>query len=125
MSESCSCNCSCGGNRIVYSCSGGSNVGQIANDLARRLARESCAGMSCGIALGGDLKGFITSARQSDKNILIDGCQVACLRKVFERHNITNISHFIITDFGVQKNKDLFPESNFVNEIFDKLKQKL
>ncbi|HDS08776.1 MAG TPA: hypothetical protein ENN73_00985 [Firmicutes bacterium] len=125
MNQNCRCNCSCGGNRIVYSCSGGSNVGQITNDLARKFAEENLAVMSCGIALGGDLKGFIASAKQSEKNILLDGCQVGCLGKVFARHEITNIDHFILTDFGIQKNKDLFPEAECVTEIFYKLKQKL
>ncbi len=58
--------------------------------------------MTCLAAMGAELSGFIESAKASEKNIVIDGCPVACGKKIFIRHDIP-FEHFMMTDFGVQK----------------------
>ncbi|OHD19853.1 MAG: hypothetical protein A2086_00085 [Spirochaetes bacterium GWD1_27_9] len=105
--------CCKGGTKLVYACSGGSNVGQIANEVAKNLTTEGFAKMTCGIALGANLSGFIVSAENADKNIVIDGCTVGCLKKVFENHKISNYDYYVITEMGIEKNK------NFVIDLED------
>ena len=44
---------------LVYSCSGCSNLAQLANDLALRLDRDGLAEMSCIAGVGGDVPALV------------------------------------------------------------------
>lgn len=99
-----SCNCGCGGIKLIYSCSGAANTGHLADSVARKLMKENKGKMTCLAAIGADLSGFIESAKCADKNIVIDGCPVACGKKIFENKSLP-FEHFILTDFGVEKGK--------------------
>lgn len=77
--------CCCGGDVIlVYACSGASDVGKVADGVARKMAKDKCGKMTCLTAVGAHLSGFVESAKGADKNIAIDGCHVACARKTLE-----------------------------------------
>jgi uncharacterized metal-binding protein len=66
--------------------------------------RDGAADMTCLAAIGADLSGFIQSARSATKNIVIDGCPVACGRRMFQNKNLP-YEHYVMTDFGVEKGK--------------------
>lgn len=100
MAEDC---CSTG-TRLLYACSGASDVGEIADGVARRLRGEGFAMMTCLAGIGADLSGFVESARGVDANITVDGCPIACARKNLERIGITPQS-YILSDFGLEKGK--------------------
>lgn len=89
---------------MIYACSGAANTGYLADQVARKLNKDGAGDMTCLAAVGADLSGFIETARSADKNIVIDGCKVSCGKKVFEKNNLP-YSHFITTDFGVEKKK--------------------
>lgn len=97
------CSCTEGKTILLYSCSGASNVGQIANSAAIKLSDMEKGALTCAIALGADKSGFIESARAADRNIVIDGCAVACVKNIFERHGISNFEHHIVTAMGINK----------------------
>jgi len=67
---------------LVYSCSGASNVAQLANYLAVRLDRLDLAEMSCIVGVGGDVKPLVHRATRGDAIIAIDGCPLACTERV-------------------------------------------
>jgi uncharacterized metal-binding protein len=95
--------CACGGGvKLVYSCSGAADVGEISDRAARQLRKEGFAQGSCVAALGADLSGFIQSAKGADLNITIDGCPVACSKKIMEKHGITPLS-YVVTEMGFTK----------------------
>jgi uncharacterized metal-binding protein len=48
--------------------------------------------------------GFIQSARNATRNIVIDGCPVSCGKKIFENKGLPYV-HYIMTEFGVEKGK--------------------
>lgn len=102
MSEKCSCGC--GGVKLVYSCSGAANTGLLADGVARKLMADGNGKMTCLAAVGADLSGFIESAKCADKNIVIDGCRVACGKQIFQNKNLP-FEHYVLTDFGVEKGK--------------------
>ncbi|MDD1744422.1 MAG: putative zinc-binding protein [Candidatus Methanoperedens sp.] len=54
--------CCTGGTRLIYSCSGGSNVGEIADRVARKLRSEGFGTMTCLASIGAHLSGFVESA---------------------------------------------------------------
>lgn len=107
------CSCSSGGDsttKLIYACAGAANTGYLADQVARKLNRDGAGDMTCLVAVGADLSGFIETAKAADKNIVIDGCPVACGKKIFESRDIP-FAHFITTDFGVEKKKtEITPE---------------
>ena len=73
---------------MVLPCSGGSNVGQISNEVARKLTVDSKALMFCLAGLGGNVEPLVERTSQADRVLVIDGCPVACAKKTLERHGI-------------------------------------
>ena len=116
--------CCNGGTNLVYACSGGSNVGQMANEIAKNLTSGGFAKMTCGIALGANLSGFIVSAQNADKNIVIDGCPVSCLKKVFDNLKITNYDYHVITEMGIEKKMNFMMDLEEVYSIEEIIKNK-
>lgn len=84
--------------RVVLACSGASNLGQVSNGLATRLQVTGKATMSCLTGVAADLPNYIKEARQSDELIVLDGCSVACARKVIEAKGINDYRYFDISD---------------------------
>ena len=99
--------CSCGGNgetNLVYACSGAANTGLLADQVMRTLNRDGVGDSTCMAAMGADLSGFLQSARSATKNIVLDGCKVACGKKIFEKNGLP-YHHYIMTDYDVEKGK--------------------
>jgi uncharacterized metal-binding protein len=71
MAEDC---CSSNGNIMILSCSGGSSVGQLPNQAAVELAQEGFGKMFCLAGIGGQLSGFVQSAKDVPAMVAIDGC---------------------------------------------------
>jgi uncharacterized metal-binding protein len=90
---------------LVYACSGGANVGEVADRAARGLMGEGCGTMFCMAGLGADIEGMVATARGADVNLVIDGCEVDCAKKIFERHGIANYRQVKVTDLGIEKVK--------------------
>jgi uncharacterized metal-binding protein len=100
--------CLCGGGPIlVYACSGGSNVGQISNEVAKLLAISGRARMSCAAGIGGHVGGIVESARAAEMSVVIDGCPLACAKKSFEHLGLKPGMHVVITDLGIKKSYNL------------------
>jgi len=45
------------------------------------------------------------SAKDSDLNLVIDGCSVDCAGKIFDSRGITDYRHMRVTDLGIEKKK--------------------
>ncbi len=98
----------CGGggkNVLLYACSGGANVAEIADRAARRLMAEGKGTMFCLAGLGADIQGMVQTARDADLNLVLDGCPMDCAKKIFQRHGITNYTQAKVTDLGIEKVK--------------------
>src|SRR6056297_3808827 len=100
-----SCNC-CGPITMVLSCSGGSNVGQISNEVARRLTVDNRGVMFCLAGLGGDVEPLVERTKDAERVLVIDGCPVACAKKTLERHGIDH-EWLELTSQGIEKCPDL------------------
>jgi uncharacterized metal-binding protein len=99
--------CRCGGEgktRIIYSCSGiGSNVGQLANAAACRLTTEGYGGGSCLAGVGGGIEKLVAAGKGADERVVIDGCPVACARKILDDRGLAIDRYVMITDLGIAK----------------------
>ena len=107
-----------GGTTMILACSGGSNVGQLANQAAIELTEEGYGKMSCLAGVGGHLSGFVQSARDVDRVVLIDGCEKACGKAIFDHLEIPIKTYLVITGLGIEKNKDF----NLKREEIDRVK---
>ena len=88
---------------LVYSCSGCSNVAQLANALAVRLDREGLAEMSCIAGVGGDVPHLMKTVRSGRPIIALDGCPLVCVKSTLARHGIVADRHYQLQQYGVKK----------------------
>lgn len=112
---------------MLLACSGASNVGQIADNAARELARKGAGQMWCALALGAGNRSFRDAARQMDC-VAIDGCDLGCVATVLKNAGITPRLSVVVTALGIPK--DLWAESTaqdvarVVGAVADALVQK-
>jgi uncharacterized metal-binding protein len=105
----------CGGStRLIYTCSGGADVGEIADHVARKLRDSGYGKINCLSGVGAHISGFVESAKNAE-NITIDGCPMACGRKIFEHAGIACRS-YVLTEMGLAKGK-----TPVTSEIVDKI----
>lgn len=103
MAEDC---CSSNGNIMILACSGGSNVGQLSNQAAVELTQEGFGKMFCLAGIGGQLSGFVQSAKDVPMMVVIDGCQVGCTKAILNQAQVPLNHYVVLTDEGIEKNKD-------------------
>jgi uncharacterized metal-binding protein len=89
---------------LLYACSGAANTGYLADQVARLLTRQGAGEMTCLVSMGANQPKFLQAARDAQKNVVIDGCPIACGKKIFESLGIP-CEHHTTTDFGVEKKK--------------------
>lgn len=97
---------------LVYSCSGCSNVAQLANAVAVRLDRSGLAEMSCIAGVGGDVAPLVARALSGRRILALDGCALHCVRHCLARHGIMPDQHITLSEFGLRKraHSDCSPE---------------
>lgn len=114
--------CTCSANpTLFFACSGGSNVGQIANDACRQLASEGHGKLYCLAGIGGHVSGIVESAKAATKVVAIDGCGVKCALKSLEAANVPVTHHIVLTDWGIEKNSTLFPDQEVIEKTKDRI----
>ncbi len=91
---------------MILACSGGSNVGQLSNQTAVEMTREGFGKMFCLAGIGGQLSGFVQSAKDVENMVAIDGCPVGCAKAILEQADVPLKNHVIIIDLGIEKNKN-------------------
>lgn len=97
---------------LILACSGGSNVGQLSNEVARALTVEGKALMYCMAGLAGQVEPIMERIRTSEKVVVVDGCGVACVKKAMELAGVTEFTYVDLTDAGVEKTGDLELQSS-------------
>ena len=92
---------------LIFSCSGSSNVGQIANGASIKLTQSGMGKFFCLAGIGGHVSGMIESTKAGKLIVAIDGCTVACAKKTLE-HAAFNIDEYVqVTELGIEKNHNL------------------
>ncbi len=88
---------------LVYSCSGCSNIAQLANRLAIELDRDQVAEMSCIAGVGGGVKSLVKKAKSGRRIISFDGCHLHCVKNCLSVQGIESTYHYTLTDYGIKK----------------------
>ena len=120
MAEDC---CASNGNIMILACSGASNVGQLSNRAAVELTQEGLGKMFCLVGIGGGLSGFVQSAKDTPRMIAIDGCDVGCAKATLERAGVPLKDYIVLTDLGIEKNKDFDLKYLEVKRVKDEIKK--
>jgi uncharacterized metal-binding protein len=107
---------------MILSCSGGSNVGQLANQASVELTQEGFGKMFCLAGIGGHLSGFVQSARDVPTMVVIDGCSIGCAKAIIEHAEIPLRHYLVLTDLGVEKNKNFALDRQLIDRVKDAVK---
>ena len=110
---------------LIFTCSGGSNVGQIANETAKKLSSQGIGGMYCLAGIGGHISGFAEAAREVKKVVAIDGCPVHCARKTLEHAECPVTVHVVVTELDIRKTSDFHLDNKDINKVVNTVKEKL
>jgi len=102
---------------LIFSCSGGSNVGQIANNVGVKLTENGVGKIFCLAGIGGHVSGIIESTKAGKVLIAVDGCSVACAKKTLE-HGGFNIDEYVqVTDFGIEKDHNFNVNASHIEKV--------
>jgi len=72
----------CGGaDRLIFACSGGSDIGQLTDLAGRKLMASGSGKMFCLAGVGGRVKGIMDKTGDASEILAIDGCQLDCAKK--------------------------------------------
>ena len=120
MAQDC---CTTNNNRMLLACSGGSNVGQLANQAVVELTQEGFGKMYCLVGIGAQLKNFVQSAKDAETIVTLDGCSLGCAKAVLEQAKIPNKNYLVLTDLSIEKNKNLALQKEDVQRIKETVKR--
>ena len=99
-----STNCCGQGEVLLFACSGGSNVGQIANDAAKALDQLGQGSMYCMVGVATGIGPIVERTKKDDTTIVaIDGCNVACAKKALEKIGVTADVYVDVMTLGIEK----------------------
>ena len=101
---------------LIFPCSGGSDVGELSDRVAREMAKCGQAKMFCLAGIGAHVPGVIESTKAAKKLIAIDGCRVLCSKKVLEHAGFKPIS-FNLKDLGFDKGRIKINDESIGNAL--------
>ena len=111
--------CGCGGGSkksFVFSCSGGADVGALADRTARRLDEKGTMPVYCLSGIGGRVSGILRTTEAADELLVIDGCPLQCGAATLREAGLERFHHVVTTDLGFTKGG-----TEITNEIIDRV----
>lgn len=101
---------------IVYSCSGCSNLAQMAHNISLTLDGDGIAQMSCIAGVIAEIEPIIALAKSGLPIIAIDGCELGCTKACLDKSAIKTDHYFKVSDLGFDK-RDKWHDSLTENTI--------
>lgn len=87
---------------LVYACSGGSCLGQLAHDLAVWLDAEGIATMASIAGVGGQVDRIVEQAQSSSAIIAIEGCDDCCVEACLARCRVKPRWRFNLAELNIE-----------------------
>jgi uncharacterized metal-binding protein len=110
---------------LIYSCSGSSNVAQLANYIAVRLDRLGIAEMSCIAGVGGDVRALVKKATAGRPVLAIDGCPLSCCEEVLGAKGVKPEQLIRLHDIGLKKRQHVDFEQEERELVFRQVLEEL
>ena len=101
--------------KLIFSCSGAADVGEISDRIARKLTKEGSGKMFCLAGIGGKVEPIMEATKSASQILAIDGCRLDCVKKCLKNAGFENFQHIRITDMGMEKGKTAITEGNITN----------
>ena len=98
--KSCSCT---GGAKLIFACSGAADVGNLADQTARKLNREGAGKMFCIVGVGGRVPGIMATTQAAETILAIDGCPLQCVKASLDEAGIGKYRQLKLWEHGCQK----------------------
>ena len=98
--------------RLIFSCSGASDVGHIADLAAREATVLGLGKMSCIAGLQQGPRSIRDDVENSPEILAIDGCGGDCVKKSLEDAGIKNFKHIQLVELGLEKDNSPANEEN-------------
>jgi len=116
--------CTCEADEVILlPCAGGSNCGQIANQVAVQLDQEGVGRLYCLAGVGAHISGMIESVRSAKRVMAIDGCSLACAKKTVEHAGLMVTDWLCVTDEGIEKNHEFTISEAQISMLIQRAKE--
>lgn len=102
---------------LVLACSGGSDVGELADRTARALKAAGTAKMYCLAGIGGKLPSMVKTAAAATPLLAIDGCPQHCATHCLKNAGIDTFQHLKLAELGFEKGKTPVSESTLARTV--------
>lgn len=102
MSQPTECGCNAAP-KLIFSCSGAADVGEIADRAARQLTREGMGKMYCLAGIGGGIPAILDNTESARAILAIDGCPSACVSMSLKKAGFTNFTRLQLAEIGLAK----------------------
>jgi uncharacterized metal-binding protein len=110
---------------LIYACSGGANVAEVADRAARETMFGGAGTMFRLAGLGAKIQGMVQTAKDADLNLVIDGCPMDCAKKIFDNCGLTNYKQIKVTELGIEKVKGVRATDEQVGQVLAKAREAL
>ncbi len=98
--------CACGSApKLIFACSGAADVGAVADQAARKLAKDGAGKMFCLAGVGGRVPGIMDMTRSAARIVAIDGCPLDCVKHTLLQAGFQKFEHVQMADLGMEKGK--------------------
>jgi uncharacterized metal-binding protein len=104
---------------LIFPCSGSSDVGELSDRVARKIAKCGKAKMFCLAGIGAHIPGMIEFTKAAKRIIAINGCPVSCATKTLE-HAGFKVESYNLKDLGLEKGKTKVDEDS-INIVVSKI----
>ena len=90
--------------KLVFPCSGASDVGGLSDRAARQMTLDLMGKMYCLAGIGGRVEGIMANTKAAARVLVIDGCKEECARKTMELAGFGGFAHLQLErDLGFEK----------------------
>ncbi|HET6452940.1 MAG TPA: putative zinc-binding protein [Armatimonadota bacterium] len=116
MSSECGCE---GSVKLIFPCSGGSDVGALTDQAARRLTADGIGKIYCLAGIGGRLDAIMETTKSAAKILAIDGCKLDCARRTLRQAGFSRFEHIRLNDFGMEKGESPVNDENIEKVVLE------
>ncbi|CAG35676.1 putative zinc-binding protein [Desulfotalea psychrophila] len=96
----CGCSCNSSASRLIFSCSGCHDVGDLSDRVARKMEKDGLGKMACLAGIGGRVSGLMMSAEAASAIVAIDGCALNCAQKTLSQAGFDRVTHLCLADLA-------------------------